>query len=313
MRTAGTLSVLAVLAYALSTLVTAPVALAQGSLGMSVSSGKPGTGFSVQWTGLRVTCHNYSVQVVWDGGVVIGNGGVGWSGSGSTWAVVPSTAKPGRHQVTARTVCPSPSTASGSFTVTGGETSQQQPPPPQEEDDPKPSRTSEQAPPPAAPTTTTRPSATTTTTTTTTTSTTTATSAPPSSASEPSSAVPHGDGVLVIDKDDVQPGDPLSATGTGCTPGASVTLSSLGEQVGSTTADDAGRFSAPVEFPTAQAGRHEIRAYCGIVLVGSVNVVVSSSTGGVLPAVLGVSGVALAGGFVLLRQFRGFRRVRSGA
>jgi hypothetical protein len=92
--------------------------------------------------------------------------------------------------------------------------------------------------------------------------------------------MPPSGGDLVLDRPSIKPGDPLSAAGKGCTPGAEVTLMSKGDRVGSTVADDAGNFVAPVEFTRIEAGRHTVTASCGVVLTGAVDQHVTSSTGG---------------------------------
>lgn len=304
MRTAGTLALLGVVAYGATALAAAPVgAQPQApSLTLSTTSGPAGTAFTATWTGLYLDrgCHNYSVQILWDGRTAIGGGSVGWRGSGSGSATVPSGATAGAHRVTAKALCDSSGSPSATFTVTA----------------PQPTTTAPQpvpttAPPQAtttAPTagTTTRPGTSTTTPTTTTTTTTSTTSSSPA-ASTSASALPFGDGALTLDKDHVQPGDPLTATGTGCDPGSPVTLSSLGESVGAATADGTGRFSTRVEFTTVQPGRHVIRADCGIVLVGSVDVAVTSSTSGTTPTLLVLALALVLGAVLLRRQFAGLR------
>lgn len=116
------------------------------------------------------------------------------------------------------------------------------------------------------------------------------TSSPPSTApstepSVPSSTEPITDepdpaGDLRFDRTSLYPGDIASATGQGCVPGSPVRLTSGGEQVGSAVADNAGEFTARVEFTRVEPGRHLIAAECGVVLTGSVDQLVTSSTGG---------------------------------
>ncbi|MEV0679478.1 hypothetical protein AB0I60_23430 [Actinosynnema sp. NPDC050436] len=118
----------------------------------------------------------------------------------------------------------------------------------------------------------------------------------------------RGDGALTLDKDNIQPGDPLTATGTGCAPGSEVKLSSLGEDVGTARADQAGTFSTRVEFSTIQPGRHVIRADCGIVLLGSVDVALTSSTSGTTSTLVVLVFFLLIGAVLLRRQFSAFRR-----
>ncbi|QQQ80787.1 hypothetical protein IOD16_25190 [Saccharothrix sp. 6-C] len=109
----------------------------------------------------------------------------------------------------------------------------------------------------------------------------------------------------------MQPGDPLTATGTGCEPGSPVRLSSLGEAVGAAKADDSGTFSTRVEFTTIQPGRHVIRADCGVVLVGSVDVALTSSTGGTTSTLVILVFFLLVGAIMVRRQFSGLFTRRS--
>ncbi|MDQ2587565.1 hypothetical protein CKY47_26980 [Saccharothrix yanglingensis] len=97
----------------------------------------------------------------------------------------------------------------------------------------------------------------------------------------------------------------MTATGTGCEPGSVVSLSSLGEDVGTAKADGAGTFSARVEFATIQPGRHVVRADCGVVLVGSVDVALTSSTGGTTSTLVVLVFFLLVGAVLVRRQFAG--------
>lgn len=141
---------------------------------------------------------------------------------------------------------------------------------------------------------------------------TTTTDTPPSSSETPSSSStsPFGsnEGVLVLDKENIQPGEDLTATGTGCPKGANVTLRSLGQNVGKTTADDNGGFTSPVEFANIEPGRHSVRAECGITLVGNVDVTLSSSSGGTTSTLVVLLFFLLIGAAMLRRQFTGLRR-----
>ncbi|GLZ36117.1 hypothetical protein Lesp02_83040 [Lentzea sp. NBRC 105346] len=112
----------------------------------------------------------------------------------------------------------------------------------------------------------------------------------------------------MLDKDNIQPGDPLTATGKGCPAGAPVTLKAMGENVGKTVADTNGDFTAPVRFTTIEPGRHAIRAECGIVLLGNVDVTLSSSTGGTTSTLVVLLFFILIGAAMLRRQFTGLRR-----
>jgi hypothetical protein len=78
----------------------------------------------------------------------------------------------------------------------------------------------------------------------------------------------------------VSPGGDVKATGTGCDPGATVTLEIEGEQVGETTAGSDGSFSTPIDVPDVDPGRLEVDAHCGPVLTTQLDVVLASSVSG---------------------------------
>lgn len=128
-------------------------------------------------------------------------------------------------------------------------------------------------------TTTTRPTTTTTTPVTTTTETTPPTTDVPTTTPEITN-VPEPKRDLKLDRESIQPGDSLEATGRGCDPNHTVLLTSGGEKVGATVADGQGDFRAKVQFSKIVPGRHLIAAECGIVLTGAVDQLVTSSTGG---------------------------------
>ncbi|MBB5850590.1 hypothetical protein ACFQ05_32925 [Amycolatopsis umgeniensis] len=197
-------------------------------------------------------------------------------------ATVPGNATPGGHTVTgnctnARTG--QPLTGSATYRVTGTVTTA----PPTTKVPP----TTKPTVPVTTPTVPTRPGTTTTPTTPVTT-TTPPTTTPPSTTDTPppttdvpsSSSTPPGPNDLVLDRPSVQPGDKLSAKGTGCLPGERVTLTSDGDRVGGAYADGTGSFTAAVEFTRIEAGRHTVVADCGVRLTGAVDQVVTSSSGG---------------------------------
>ncbi|WP_246476852.1 hypothetical protein [Actinokineospora xionganensis] len=128
-------------------------------------------------------------------------------------------------------------------------------------------------------TTTTRPTTTTTTPVTTTTETTPPTTDVPTTTPE-ITTVPEPKRDLKLDREAIQPGDSLEATGRGCDPNHTVLLTSGGEKVGATVADGQGEFRTKVQFSKIVPGRHLIAAECGIVLTGAVDQLVTSSTGG---------------------------------
>ncbi|MGI5506656.1 hypothetical protein [Lentzea sp. CA-135723] len=276
------------------------------ALTVSPNAGAPGSGFKVSWTGIYFprTCEFPTVRVLWDGKTVVGSGSGSSNGTGSGSATVPANAAEGSHRVTVQPTSCQASSASNNYTV--------RIPPPVTTTKPPVVTTNPPVtnPPVTNPPVTTKPPGVTTTTpptTTTTTTTTTTDSSSPSTSTTDAFTGP-GDGVLVLDKDNIQPGDDLNATGIGCPKGASVTLKSLGQDVGKTTADDNGAFSSPVKFANIEPGRHKVRAECGIVLVGNVDVTLSSSSGGTTSTLVVLLFFLLVGAAMLRRQFSGLRR-----
>ncbi|MDX8053326.1 hypothetical protein SK571_28465 [Lentzea sp. BCCO 10_0798] len=276
-------------------------------LSANPSVGAPGTAFKVAWTGIYFDpdCTNFAMRVLWDGKTVVGSGTGGGRGTGSGSATVPANATAGGHRVTVQATSCQAGAATTTFTV-------RVPPTTTTTQPPVTTRPPVTNPPVTNPPVTTRPPVITTTTTppvtTTTTTTTTTDSSTPSSSSTTDALTNPGDGVLVLDKDNIQPGDDLTATGTGCPKGASVTLKSLGQDVGRTTADENGEFRSPVRFANIEPGRHKVRAECGIVLVGNVDVTLSSSSQGTTSTLVVLLFFLLVGAAMLRRQFSGLRR-----
>jgi hypothetical protein len=289
-------------AYGVTTVVSTPASAQQAAVATATpDTGPVGTTFTLSWTGVYLDpdCSDYTVRIVWDGKQSVGSGRHSGRGAGSGTGTVPAGASVGGHRVTAIPVCAASGYPTDSFTVTPTPTTI------------PPVTTTTTAPPPVTTTTTAPPVTTTTrpTTTTTTTETTTTTTDSGTSSTAPTTTKPFdGDGALTLDKDNIQPGDPLTATGTGCKPGSEVKLSSLGEDVGKAKADGTGTFSTRVEFATIQPGRHVIRADCGIVLVGSVDVALTSSTGGTTSTLVVLVFFILVGALLLRRQFSALRR-----
>ncbi|MET1074762.1 MAG: hypothetical protein ABWY11_19095 [Umezawaea sp.] len=269
----------------------------------SPNSGAPGSGFTVSWANFQYPCKDNTVTVLWDNQQPIGSGTFSRARSGSAGVAVPAGASAGSHTVVAQSACDGPRAV---FTVVI-------PIPPRTTTTTPPVVTTTTTPPVVTnpTTTTTQPGVTTTTTAVTTTtdsSSSSSSSAPSSSSNGSSSTLPLiGDGALTLDKDNIQPGDPLNATGTGCTPGSEVQLSSLDEKVGKAKADSTGRFSAPVEFGTIEPGRHVIRAQCDILLVGSVDVSLTSATSGTSSTLVVLVFFVLIGATMLRRQFSALR------
>lgn len=307
MRATRSLAVLGIAALSVTVLAVTPaVAQQPPSVSIKPNQGAPGSGFTVGWTGYDPTCKDRAIQILWDGGQQVGAGTMPVrQGSGQTNATVPSNATAGSHRVTARGAC---NAATGNYTVIIPPTTTTPPPPVTTTTNPPVTNPPVTTNPPI----TTKPPGVTTTTPPTTTTTDPSSSSSPSSPSIGSSVPPYvptgNEGALTLDKDNIQPGDPLNATGTGCAPGAEVRLSSLNESVGQARADNTGRFSAPVEFATIQPGRHTIRAQCDIVLLGSVDVALTTSaSGGTTSTLVVLLFFLLIGATMLRRQFGALR------
>ena len=261
------------LTAALAVLVpTAPLATAQQAptVVLKPSSGKAGSGFTIAWSGFP-TCR--VIAFTWAGAALTSSPAAP-PASGQVNTTVPADAKPGVYVVTGNCVSQK-LTARANFTVIGT------PPTTPPTTTSVPPTTTRVPPvttrPPVTPTTT-KPGTPVTPVTGTTPPSSTVDTTPPSTAT--TSPVPPSDGDLVLDRPIINPGDPLSATGRGCTPNSPVTLMSKGIRVGTAVADTTGAFVSPVEFTRVEPGRHTITASCGVVLTGAVDQVVTSSTGG---------------------------------
>jgi len=236
------------------------------SVGLKPSSGVAGSFFTISWSNYP-TCRG--IVFTWNG-TTLTTVPAPNPASGSVTVQVPPSATPNTYTVAGRCVISSKIAPSAPFTVIGITTTTPVTP------------TTVPTTPvkkPSAPVTTpTRPVTTTPTTTTPPT-----TTAPPSTTDTPptsTTSTEPGPGDLVLDHPSIQPGDKLSATGKGCEPWHTVTLTSDGDEVGTSMADSAGAFTAPVEFTRIEAGRHTVVADCGIRLTGAVDQVVTSSSGG---------------------------------
>jgi hypothetical protein len=75
------------------------------------------------------------------------------------------------------------------------------------------------------------------------------------------------------------PGSPETAIGRGCLPSSPVELKLGGIGVGSSTADDRGRFRIPFQMPTLPIGRHTLFASCGGTTIEAPLDVVMTSAG----------------------------------
>lgn len=289
------LGLLVALAAGVTVLVATPAAAQQQTtVTANPNSGPAGSSTTFTWSGFY-RCKG-TVRINWAGSVLAT---APWAANGSVTATIPAGSKAGTYTFTANDDCQR--LARNQFVVT--------PPPPVTTTTKPPVTNAPVTNPPVTNPPVTRPPVITTTTpsvtTTTTTDTPSSSSETPSSSSEPTDP---GDGVLVLDKENIQPGDDLTATGTGCPKGAKVTLKSLGQDVGKTTADENGEFRSPVKFANIEPGRHKVRAECGIVLVGNVDVTLSSSSGGTTSTLVVLLFFLLIGAAMLRRQFSGLRR-----
>lgn len=301
------LGLLVAMMAGVTVLVATPASAQQPpALSLSPNVGAPGSGFKVSWTGIYFprTCEFPQVRVLWDGKTVVGSGSGNSGGTGSGSATVPANATEGGHRVTVQPTSCQASSASNTFTVRIPPVTTTKPPTTQ----PPVTNPPVTNPPVTNPPVTRPPGVTTTTTPGTTTTTTTPSSSSETPPSSTDALTNPDDGVLILDKENIQPGDDLTATGTGCPKGANVTLKSLGQDVGKTTADENGTFRSPVKFSSIEPGRHKVRAECGIVLVGNVDVTLSSSSGGTTSTLVVLLFFLLVGAAMLRRQFSGLRR-----
>ncbi|MFD5825719.1 hypothetical protein [Lentzea sp. NPDC060358] len=294
MRSSG---LLAAIVAGVTVLAAAPAAAQQPpAVTASPASGPAGTSVTFTWSAFY-RCKG-TVRIGWAGSVLAT---APWSANGSVTATIPQGTREGSYVYTASDECQH--LARNTFRVTPR-------PPVTTTTTPAVITPPVTNPPVTNPPVTTRPPVVTTTTTTpptTTTTTETPSSAPPSSTD--ALGVPTGpEGVLVLDKENIQPGEDLTAMGTGCPQNATVTLKSLGQDVGRTTADDNGNFRSPVKFTDIEPGRHKVRADCGITLVGNIDVTLSSSSGGSTSTLVVLLFFLLIGAAMLRRQFAGLRR-----
>ena len=94
-------------------------------------------------------------------------------------------------------------------------------------------------------------------------------------------------GELLFDRHVVSGAEELYARGAGCEPGAEATLTSDGELVGRTVADQDGRFETGVHFGSFRPGYREVTASCGVELTGGIEMVlVAADTGASATSVL---------------------------
>jgi len=135
---------------------------------------------------------------------------------------------------------------------------------------------------------------------------------------------PPTGGNLNVSSGTVDPGGSVTVSGTGCAPSANVALAVDDAAAGSTTADNDGAFSHPVEVPSNASGSVELTATCdeadGGVLELTATVSIQSAGGGipftgasnVFPTTLAALGILVLGtGFVIVARRRSLVFTRS--
>lgn len=279
MKCARAVALIPVVMVGLLTVVLSGVGNAQGPfLRPTPAQGSPGSMFTITFGGFSTKCP--VVYFYWDSDLLIGSAK---PTDTSIAARVPAGSGMGTHYLYARN---DPATCEQSvnrvpFLVVAPPTTTRPIPPTTTTTPPTvpPTIPVTTRPPTTRPTTTTtRPPTVTTTAPTTTTDTTAPTTTDTTATGTSGSPTGDDDGDLVFDKPAVQAGDPLAATGKGCTPSSRVVLTSGGERVGAATADSHGGFTTPVEFTRIEPGRHTVTAECGVVLTGAVDLILTSSS-----------------------------------
>lgn len=82
--------------------------------------------------------------------------------------------------------------------------------------------------------------------------------------------------MLSLDRRSSPPGARVEVTGTGCDPGAPVTLDIGERRVSAAVADAAGSFSLAADVPSLLVGRYAVTATCGPVLSSTLDIVLVS-------------------------------------
>jgi hypothetical protein len=114
---------------------------------------------------------------------------------------------------------------------------------------------------------------------------------------------------LTLDAPAIPPGSDDAAKGTGCAPNVTVTFTIDGKKVGSTTSDDAGKFSAPLDVQDLAVGRYLVTAQCDRVLTTNLDVVLSSQLAPATGTLAVLIFLLLIGGLAVRWQIAGdFRR-----
>jgi len=109
----------------------------------------------------------------------------------------------------------------------------------------------------------------------------------------------------LLSQSTVVPGEPTVVTGTGCVPNASVVLTIAGKEVGQTTANSQGGFSASIIPPGYKIGQVTVTASCGSRTFDVFLAVVSTSKLLSPEGSTAVFGVFVLLGIVLLRGLFG--------
>jgi hypothetical protein len=100
----------------------------------------------------------------------------------------------------------------------------------------------------------------------------------------------------------------VTAIGTGCPPGAEVSLAAAADTLATTTADDRGAFRQALDTDALPLGRHRLTASCGTVLAADVDVVLAADVGGTGPPAAAMWLGLLAA--VAVAQARPWKRTR---
>jgi hypothetical protein len=112
----------------------------------------------------------------------------------------------------------------------------------------------------------------------------------------------------VLEPNQIRPGESFVARGTGCTPGATVTLSADRESLPPTTADENGSFSAVITLHDTSSVSPVIVAQCGPTLRATLTILVVSGVATPLTSLSVLLFFLFVIGFVVWRWGRGRAR-----
>jgi hypothetical protein len=110
--------------------------------------------------------------------------------------------------------------------------------------------------------------------------------------------------LLSLSRNSAEPGGDVSATGEGCDANSPVSLELGGWQVGSTVADGAGHFRAPLDLKNTAIGDYDVLAHCGPTLQTRLAVTQTQKLDQPLSSILMLLFVLL-GGAVVVRSALG--------